>query len=79
MITRSDNSIPHIPSNEENLVKFYLEESNIKFKPQIRLHNLKGDNNYSYRDVDFYLPRLEVYVEYYGWYNKNKKLGQIMT
>ncbi|MDO7172274.1 hypothetical protein [Mariniflexile sp. AS56] len=72
MIVRSEESIPSTPSKEESFVKFYLEENGISFKPQIRLFNLKYDDKYAYRDVDFFLPKLGVYVEYYGWYNKSK-------
>jgi hypothetical protein len=72
MIVQSKDSIPSIPSKEESFVQFYLEENGISFKPQIRLYNLKHDEKYAYRDVDFFLPKLGVYVEYYGWYNKSK-------
>jgi len=67
-----DRSITYKPSNEEKFVQHYLESNNIKHKPQFRLNNLKGDEKFSYRDVDFFLPKFGVYVEYYGWYNKSK-------
>ncbi|MBU3820776.1 hypothetical protein KO566_01780 [Flavobacteriaceae bacterium XHP0103] len=62
----------YTPSNEERFVQYYLENNRIKYVSQYRLNELKGDDNYQYRDIDFYLPRLNIYVEYYGWYNKDK-------
>lgn len=67
---KKDNS--YTPSNEERFLQYYLENNGIKYIPQYRLSKLKGDDDYSYRDIDFYLPRLKIYVEYYGWYNKDK-------
>ncbi|WNH13868.1 hypothetical protein [Thalassobellus suaedae] len=72
MIRHSQSTNPYNPTKDEKFIEYFLENEGIKFMPQVRINNLKGDEKYAYRDVDFYLPRLKIYVEYYGWYNKSK-------
>lgn len=48
----------------------YLKGKKIKFKTQVKLENLKGDNK-AYRIADFYLPDYKTYIEYQGQWNKN--------
>lgn len=54
---------------------------NIKFESQKKITNLINDSK-SYRVVDFYLPRLNLYIEYNGMYfsgDKFKKEYDIKT
>ena len=62
---------PIKPSSEEQFIKNYLEENNVSFIVEYVIYNLKDDKKKS-RRVDFYLPKLDVYLEHFGWYNKNK-------
>ena len=64
------------PSKDELFIRYYLESQNFKLKSEVRLDNLKGDEGYSYRLADFFLPRLSIYIEYYGMYNSSKKKRQ---
>lgn len=64
--------IAHEPSSEELFVEDYLMRSGIKFEAECQIDFLKGDEK-SYRIVDFYLPRLDIYLEYYGLYNSTKE------
>lgn len=69
----SKKEISHIkPSSEEQFIKIYFDENDIKYISEYEIFDLKYDSKKS-RRVDFYLPNLGVYVEYFGWYNKNKK------
>mgnify|MGYP000577882548 CR=1 FL=1 len=63
------------PSSEEQFVRNYLEENGIKYIAEYKIYNLKDDKKKS-RRVDFYLPRLGIYLEYFGWYNKNKQIRE---
>lgn len=56
----------------EEFLEDYFIESNIKYRTQVKITGLKGDD-YNFRIADFYLPRLGIYVEYYGLYNKSKE------
>ena len=70
---RNKQNISNIrPSSEEQFVKNYLKENDIKFIAEYEIFDLKYDSKKS-RRVDFYLPKLGVYLEYFGWYNKSKK------
>lgn len=70
---RNNQNISNIrPSSEEQFVKNYLKENDIKFIAEYEIFDLKYDSKKS-RRVDFYLPKLGVYLEYFGWYNKSKK------
>ena len=61
----------------------FLKELNIKYEYEPhKLFGLKGDMRNSlegetiapkYRVPDFYLPSFKVYIEHFGWYNKNKE------
>ncbi|OQD44033.1 hypothetical protein BUL40_00305 [Croceivirga radicis] len=59
------------PTLGEDYIANYFIENGIKYKEQVKEINLKGDVK-NYRVIDFYLPTLKVYVEYYGLYNKSK-------
>ena len=69
---RNQNFIAHKPSSEEQFIQNYLYLNNIEYISEFKVHNLKDDEKKS-RRVDFYLPKLGIYLEYFGWYNKNKK------
>lgn len=59
------------PTSEEMYIRNYLEEMGIKYKSEYKIENLSGDHK-SYRKADFYLPKLKIYVEYFGMYNSTK-------
>lgn len=63
----------HNPTREEEYIKFYLQDNRIHSIEQLVLNNLKGDTKKS-RRVDFYLDKLDIYVEYYGLYNSTKAI-----
>ena len=71
-----------VSSAGEELIAEFLEEKGIKFQPQFKIPNLKGDD-VDYRIADFYLPRYKIYMEFLGkWgeeesrikYNHKKKI-----
>ena len=72
-ISKRKRAVPNLntPTSEEMYIRNYLEGQRIKYKAEYKLENLFGDDK-SYRKVDFYLPRLKVYVEYFGMYNSTK-------
>lgn len=59
-------------SSEELFIEQYLIESGISYRKEVLVENLKGDHK-SYRRADFYLPRFDVYIEYFGLYNATKR------
>lgn len=59
------------PSSEAEFVAHYLKENKIKFIQEWPIVELSG-SPVNYRKADFFLPRLKVYVEYFGLYNKSK-------
>ena len=59
------------PTSQEMYIRNYLEEMGIKYKAEYKIENLSGDHK-SYRKADFYLPKLKIYVEYFGMYNSTK-------
>tara|TARA_B100000795_G_C22744518_1_gene416761 strand:- start:272 stop:871 length:600 start_codon:yes stop_codon:yes gene_type:complete len=67
--------IAHKPSSEEQFIRNYLDENEIKYIAEYEIYNLKDDKKNS-RRVDFYLPRLNIYLEHFGWYNKSKKVRE---
>lgn len=75
-LKKSKNNIsPNLPSSEELFVQHYFEEKGIKYISEYKINNLKDDIK-KYRKVDFYLPRLDVYVEYFGMYNSTKVIRE---
>ena len=66
---------PKKPTSEEVFIQKYLEDNGIKFIPEYKIKNLKDDTK-NFRRVDFYLPKLGVYVEYFGMYNSTKKIRE---
>jgi hypothetical protein len=66
---------PVKPSSEEQFIKNYLDENDIKYIAEYKIYNLKDDKKNS-RRVDFYLPKLGIYLEHFGWYNKNKHVRE---
>ena len=69
--SKKNTSSAYAPTSEEMFIRNYLEEQGMKYKAEYKLENLYGDEK-SYRKVDFYLPKLKVYVEYFGMYNSTK-------
>ncbi|QLG46065.1 hypothetical protein [Costertonia aggregata] len=60
------------PTREEDYIKFYFDNSHIRYQEQFVLKNLRYDSK-KHRRVDFYLQNVDVYVEYYGLYNSTKE------
>lgn len=65
--------IKKLPSEGEIFIGEYLKFKNISFEREVRLHNLKCDENFKYRDVDFYLKKYKVYIEFNGRWNNTKE------
>jgi len=61
------------PSEGELFISEYLKYKNIVFKREVRLNHLKFDNDFKYRDADFYLPKYGVYIEFNGRWNNTKE------
>lgn len=61
------------PSEGELFISEYLKFKNISFKREVRLHNLKHDNDFQYRDADFFLTKYGVYIEFNGRWNNTKE------
>ncbi|NRB58323.1 MAG: hypothetical protein HRU50_00110 [Winogradskyella sp.] len=69
---KKDYSIsPNLPSKDELYIKEFLDLNSISYITEYKIKGLKNDDR-SYRVVDFYLTKLDVYFEYYGMYNANK-------
>ncbi len=62
-------------SSEEQYIEIFLHENRIKFDSEVEIKGLRHDNK-SFRRADFLLPRLGIYIEYYGLYNSTKKNRQ---
>jgi len=71
MIERNENWIIIKPSSEAKYIANFLKEQKIKFKQEIPMVDIPSLKKY--RKIDFYLPNLKVYIEYFGLYNKNKQ------
>ena len=52
-------------SEGEEFISIYLEDSKIEFRQEELTEGLAGDSK-SYRKADFYLPRYNIYIEYFG-------------
>lgn len=72
---RKNNINPCLPSSEELYVQNYFDEIHLKYIREYKINNLANDNK-NYRVVDFYLPRLNIYVEYFGMYNSTKSVRE---
>lgn len=62
-------------TSEEMLIEYYFIGENIKYEKQKKIDFLKNDEK-NFRIVDFYLPKLNIYVEYYGMYNSTKVIRE---
>lgn len=70
---KSSKTDQYSPTSGEMYIRNHLEGVSIKYKAEYKIENLNGDEK-SYRIADFYLPRLKVYVEYFGMYNSTKAI-----
>jgi hypothetical protein len=61
------------PSEGELFISEYLKSKNISFEREVRLNNLKFDENFKYRDADFFLKKYGVYIEFNGRWNNSKE------
>lgn len=61
------------PSEGELFISEYLKFKNISFEREVRLHNLKFDDDFKYRDADFFLNKYGVYIEFNGRWNNTKE------
>ncbi len=60
------------PSEGEVFLREFLSDEGIKFQTEVRLPPLKNDTK-SFRIADFYLPRLKVYIEFLGRWNRSEE------
>ncbi|MCH3883955.1 hypothetical protein [Tenacibaculum aquimarinum] len=60
------------PSEGEFFIGEYLKSQDISFETEVILNSLKNDVK-SHRKVDFYLPKLKIYIEFYGQWNNTKE------
>jgi hypothetical protein len=67
-----DEILPYKPTSGEQYLEDYFIKNDIKYVSQKKIEGLQHDSK-KYRVVDFYLPRLNVYVEYYGMYFSGDK------
>jgi hypothetical protein len=61
------------PSEGELFISEYLKSKNISFEREVRLNNLNFDENFKYRDADFFLKKFGVYIEFNGRWNNSKE------
>mgnify|MGYP006077990471 CR=1 FL=1 len=61
------------PSEGELFILEYLKHKKISFEREVRLNNLRFDDDFGYRDVDFYLKKYGVYIEFNGMWNNTKE------
>lgn len=60
------------PTEGEEFVMDFLKEVGINYEREKKIVGLKGDTR-QYRIADFYLPRYDVYIEFFGLWSKNVK------
>jgi hypothetical protein len=58
-------------SEGEVFIAEFLQSKNIKYRREEKIDWLKNDSK-SYRMADFYLPRYNVYIEFFGLWNNEK-------
>jgi hypothetical protein len=61
------------PSEGELFISEYLKFKDISFEREVRLNNLNFDENFKYRDADFFLKKYGVYIEFNGRWNNSKE------
>ena len=61
------------PSEGELFISEYLKFKNISFEREVRLNNLKYDEDFKYRDADFFLTKYGEYIEFNGRWNNTKE------
>lgn len=59
------------PSEGEIFIAEYFKGEKIKFSQEVTINNLRDDSK-SYRVADFYLPKYNLYVEFFGRWNNSK-------
>lgn len=59
-------------SEGEIFICEYLNEKQIKFQTQVKIERLKYDSK-AYRIADFYLPNYNIYIEYFGQWDKSEE------
>lgn len=70
-INKKDSASTFKPSEGELFLEDFFKENEIKFQVQKKLI-LRNDPK-SYRLADFYLPQFDIYVEFFGLWNKQVK------
>ena len=58
-------------SEGEQFIIDYLRQEKIKYETQVKIESLRGDSKY-FRQADFYLPRYDMYLEFFGQWNSTK-------
>ena len=57
----------------EDLIADFLEEKSIEFERYKKINGLNNDDK-TFREADFYLPKYKVYIEFLGqWNNPNQQ------
>lgn len=59
-------------SEGEEFISLFLQDEKIEYREEELIEKLKGDSK-SYRRADFFLPRYNVYIEYFGQWNNEKE------
>jgi len=65
---KTAKSKKYIPSEGEEFIVDFLQAFGINHKTQVKINSLKWDNS-KYRIADFYLPKYDVYIEFFGQWN----------
>lgn len=60
------------PSEGELFIQEYLKYMGIDFEREVKLTNLKYDDNCTHRRADFYLKKYKVYIEFNGRWNSSE-------
>jgi hypothetical protein len=60
-------------SEGELFIGEYLKFKNIAFESRIKFNNLKHDDDFQYREADFFLKKYGVYIEFNGRWNNTKE------
>lgn len=59
----------------EKLIKEFFREFGIKYEYQVPVRNLSHDNK-AHRIADFYLPKFDAYVEFFGLWNAGNEFRE---
>lgn len=66
-----------VRSRSEKMIADYFYENRIEYEYEKPVY-IKGHSGWKIINPDFYLPEYNVYVEFWGWADNNKKYNQNM-